>query len=78
MALPFPLSVILWTAAAGGEMPPFSSPTAWAEDKIKTWTKLNDVIVVITKRFPLFQNRPNGLFRERGNLRQAIFIFQNK
>lgn len=45
MALPFPLSVILWTAAAGGEMPPYFTSAAWAEEEIKTWTKPNDVIV---------------------------------
>mmetsp|Transcript_9976 Transcript_9976/g.29538 ORF Transcript_9976/g.29538 Transcript_9976/m.29538 type:complete len:392 (-) Transcript_9976:308-1483(-) len=44
MSLPFPLSVILWSAT-GGEVPPYFSRDAWAEDEIKTWTRPGDVIV---------------------------------
>lgn len=45
MTLPFPLSIILHTAAAGGSVPPYFMPDAWADDEIGTWTNPNDVIV---------------------------------
>jgi hypothetical protein len=45
MNLPFPLSIILWTATGSGGVPPYFIEEAWAEDEIKTWTRDGDLVV---------------------------------
>ena len=47
MALPFPISIILWAECFGNEMAPYFMPDAWSDEEIKTWTKPGDLIVSV-------------------------------